>query len=69
MRRPAVAANWPRSLARELERGQPINAPPAPPCRAFTRVFGLVSSCCARAVNESACIGLDKMSGWNLIWF
>jgi hypothetical protein len=46
-------------------RGLPINAPPAPPCHghALTRVFGLVSSCCARAVNESTCIGLDKTSG------
>jgi hypothetical protein len=36
----------------------------APPCHAILRrVFGLVSSCCARTVNESTCIGLDKTSG------
>jgi hypothetical protein len=30
---------------------------------ALRRVFGLVSSSCARTVNESTCIGLDKTSG------
>jgi hypothetical protein len=46
-----------------VDRGRPINAPPALPCHGLRRVFGLVSSSCARAVNESTCIGLDKTSG------
>jgi hypothetical protein len=65
-----VAENWPHSLARELERGQPIKTRRPRHHAVRSRVSLVsVSSCCAWTVNESSCIGLDKMSGWNLIRF